>query len=76
MIYRYEIPVSNSNELDNVSWIVKDYLALNATGPFRIFESSTSVLVELDSAEDSFLFELSAWSDKIQKATELNKKAH
>lgn len=76
MIYRYEIPVSNSGELENVSWIVKDYLALNATGPFRILESSTSVLIELDSAEDSFLFELSPWADKIQKATGLNKNTH
>ena len=67
MIYRYEIPVSTSEELDNVSWIVNDYLALNATGPFRISEYPSSVQIELESAEDSFLFELSAWSDKIQK---------
>ena len=67
MTYRYEIPVSSSQELDNVSWVVNDYLALNATGPFRISESSSSVQIELESAEDSFLFELSAWSDKIQK---------
>jgi hypothetical protein len=67
MTYRYEIPVLNSHELDNVSWVVNDYLALNATGPFRIFESASSVQIELDSAEDSFLFELSAWSDKIHK---------
>lgn len=76
MTYRYEIPVSNSQELDNVSWVVNDYLALNATGPFRILESSTSVLIELDSAEDSFLFELSPWSNKIQKASGLNKNTH
>lgn len=76
MAYRYEIPVTDSEELDKVSWVVKDYLALNATGPFRILESSTSVQIELDSAEDSFLFELSAWADRIQKATGLNKNTY
>jgi hypothetical protein len=66
-MFRYEIPISESSEVDNISWIVKDYLALNATGPFRISEGQSSVQIELESAEDSFLFELSAWSDKIQK---------
>ena len=66
-MFKYEILVSESSEVDNISWIVKDYLALNATGPFRIFEHPSSVQIELESAEDSFLFELSAWSDKIQK---------
>lgn len=66
-MFRYEILVSESSDVDNISWIVKDYLALNATGPFRISEYPSSVQIELESAEDSFLFELSAWSDKIQK---------
>ena len=66
-MFKYEILVSESSEVDNISWIVKDYLALNATGPFRISEYPSSVQIELESAEDSFLFELSAWSDKIQK---------
>ena len=70
MSWRFTISAHDENHLSNIVWIAKDYLALNATGPFSVFVLNGKAGIELEQAEDSFLLQLSAWSELLEQSTQ------
>jgi len=69
MSLRFAIKAKDENHLSNVIWIAKDYLALNASGPFSVYIENGNAIIELDEAEDSFLLKLSAWGEIVEQST-------
>lgn len=70
MSWRFTISARDEDHLSNIVWIAKDYLALNATGPFSVSVSNGKAVIELQEAEDSFLLQLSAWSELLEQSTQ------